>query len=102
MSPTSLLDTPLTLIQAQQAAALDDLLRFIVVNDGCRWDAIEKKMGKVSYEGLYEVCVAETVRILSLPISKDCSGPRTDRAVGLESEQRRTGRIRVSFRQLVA
>lgn len=54
MSMVPLLSTPLTIAQASDAAALDDLLRCIVLSDDCSWSDLSKATSSISYEGLIE------------------------------------------------
>jgi hypothetical protein len=61
MKSGRLLQEPLTIAQAQNAAALDDLLRFIVIGDGFTWYVIPKATRKVSYEGMYDVILSDLV-----------------------------------------
>lgn len=61
MPPTRLLNTWVTIEQAQRAAGLDDLLRCLVLGDGGDWDEIPKITNAISLEVLYDMVVRETV-----------------------------------------
>lgn len=61
MTTKPLVASPLSLAQTQHAAALDDLLRLIVFGGGGKWASIDKRMSKISYDGLYEIALVDAV-----------------------------------------
>lgn len=61
MAPAKLLNYRLSVKQACDAAALDDLLRFVVLGKGSSWDDFHKAMCKISYEDVIQIMNAEVV-----------------------------------------
>lgn len=65
---------PLTIAQAQNAGALDDLLRFMIVGknlENFSWDALPKAVRNAktfSFEGLLKIVRAEQVRSHSIQL----------------------------------